>query len=122
MSRRRSRRKKCPGATAPPPRARRRFPPPGPRPPPDVRPSDFGPPSASRSSQPADLALEQIPGRRAELALPALVEAAAELRPEGRDIGDVERHAARGQLRLELAVQVVGVSALQSDIFADVSL
>src|SRR5438876_10280417 len=74
------------------------------------------------SAELADLALEQAPGRRPELALPALVEAAAELGAESRDVRGVEDHAARGDLVTELAVQVVGVGALHREVRPHVAL
>src|SRR5207302_8746961 len=74
------------------------------------------------SGQLAALALDQAPGGRPELALPALVEAAAELRAEGRDVRGDEDHAARGELVAELAVQVVGVGALHRDVLLHVTL
>src|SRR5256885_874508 len=74
------------------------------------------------SAELADLALEQAPGGGPELALPALVETAAELGAESRDVRGVEDHAARGELIAELAVQVVGVGALQGDVLLHVAL
>src|SRR6266705_3024162 len=75
-----------------------------------------------RSTEPADLALEEGPGRGAELGFPALIETAAELRAESVHVGGIEHQSARGELRLELAVEIIGVGALQRDVLLHVAL
>src|SRR6266853_3707187 len=69
-----------------------------------------------RSTEPADLALDEGPGRGAELGFPALIETAAELRAESVHVGGIEHQSPRGEFRLELAVEIVGVGALQRDV------
>src|SRR5207302_4878705 len=75
-----------------------------------------------RLAELADFVLEDRPGGCAELLLPALVEAAAELGAEARHVGIVEDQAALREPLAQLAVEVVGIGALRRDVLLHVAL